>query len=78
MSQTLVPLALVLTVSDLAEQLRTSDRTIHRLNSCGKIPKPHRLGGQLRWNRSEILAWLQAGMPDRRAWSNMQKTTQPL
>ena len=77
MSQMLVPAALVLTVSDLAEQLRTSDRTVHRLNSCGKIPKPYRLGGQLRWDRAEIEAWVKAGMPDRRAWSTVgQHTTQ--
>lgn len=71
MSQLLARIALVLTVSDLSEMLRTSDRTIHRLNSSGKIPKPYRLGGQLRWDRAEIEAWVKAGMPDRKAWSRL-------
>ena len=69
MSQLLARIALVLTVSDLSEMLRTSDRTVHRLNSSGKIPKPYRLGGQLRWDRAEIEAWVKAGMPDRKTWS---------
>ena len=64
----------MLTNSDLAELLRTSVRSIHRLNAAGKLPQPHRLGGQLRWDRTQIEAWLEAGMPDRRAWSKMRTT----
>ena len=67
--------ALVLTVSDLAELLRTSERTLHRLNSGGRIPQPFRLGGQLRWNRQEVEAWVEAGMPDRRAWARQWSAT---
>jgi excisionase family DNA binding protein len=67
--------ALVLTIADLSELLRTSARTLHRLNSCGRIPQPFRLGGQLRWDRSEVEAWVAAGMPDRRAWSKKWSAT---
>jgi excisionase family DNA binding protein len=67
--------ALVLTRSDLAELLRTSERTLNRLNSTGRIPMPFRLGGQLRWNREEVEAWVEAGMPDRRAWSRQWSAT---
>ncbi len=59
---------LVLKVECLAEALGTSVRTIHRLNGSGKLPRPSRLGGQLRWDRAEIEAWIAAGMPGRRAW----------
>ena len=67
--------ALVLTVADFAELLKTSGRTVHRLNSGGRIPQPSRLGGQLRWNREEVEAWVEAGMPDRRAWSRQWSAT---
>jgi predicted DNA-binding transcriptional regulator AlpA len=70
-----VPRALVLTIADLSELLRTSERTLHRLNSGGRIPQPFRLGGQLRWRQEEIVAWVAAGMPDRRAWARQWSAT---
>jgi excisionase family DNA binding protein len=75
MTELSVPHALVLTVSDLAGLLRTSGRTLHRLNSGGRIPRPFRLGGQLRWSRVEVEAWVEAGMPDCRAWSRQWSAT---
>jgi predicted DNA-binding transcriptional regulator AlpA len=77
MSRTLVPAALVYTALGLAEVLDTSIRSIHRLNSSGKIPRPTRLGGQLRWNRDEIAAWIAAGMPDRQAWERRRVALRP-
>jgi excisionase family DNA binding protein len=65
MSESLVPQKLFYLCQELAETLSTSTRTLHRLNSAGRIPKPSRLGGQLRWRRAEIDAWVDAGMPDR-------------
>ena len=41
------------TVQAALERFREDDRTVHRLNSSGKIPKPHRLGGQLRAGAAE-------------------------
>jgi predicted DNA-binding transcriptional regulator AlpA len=76
MSQTVVPAALVLTAHALAETLNTSVRSIHRLNSGGKVPRPSRLGGQLRWSRAEIEAWITAGMPDRRSWERTRSSAQ--
>jgi predicted DNA-binding transcriptional regulator AlpA len=54
--------------SSLATLLNTSVRNIDRLNSGGRIPAPVRIGSRPRWRREEILAWVQAGCPDRRAW----------
>jgi excisionase family DNA binding protein len=53
---------------ELAEMLDVSLRQIWRLNSAGKLPKPIRLGGSVRWNRQEIMGWFEAGCPNRQAW----------
>ncbi len=50
------------------QRLSLSKRQIFRLNSCGKIPAPIRIGGAVRWSAEEISAWLAAGAPDRRTW----------
>jgi predicted DNA-binding transcriptional regulator AlpA len=63
---------LVITCDGLADALATSVRSIHRHNALGKLPKPSRLGGQLRWERAEIEAWIEAGMPDRRTWERVR------
>jgi prophage regulatory protein len=53
---------------ELAEMLDVSLRQVWRLNSAGKLPRPIRLGGSVRWDRDEVLAWFKAGCPDRRTW----------
>ena len=72
MSSAPVENALVYGVADLAQSLGTSVRTIHRLNSSGRLPRPSRLGGQLRWSLEEISAWVAAGMPDRKKWEQIR------
>ncbi len=54
-------------------RLSLSKRQIFRLNSCGKIPAPIRIGGAVRWSAAEISAWLAAGAVDRRTWEAMQQ-----
>ena len=58
----------LLSAKALAKILSLSKRQIFRLNSCGKIPAPIRIGGAVRWSAEEISAWLAAGAPDRRTW----------
>jgi len=53
----------------LAAMLSLSKRQVFRLNSCGKIPAPIRIGGAVRWPAEEISAWLNAGAPDRKTWN---------
>lgn len=60
-------------VKQLAEILSLSKRQIHRLNSCGKIPAPIRIGGAIRWSEQEISDWLAAGAPDRRTWEQLKQ-----
>ncbi len=59
----------LLTTKALGQMLSLSKRQIFRLNSCGKIPAPIRIGGAVRWPAEEISAWLNAGAPDRKTWN---------
>lgn len=69
-NQTQQPLAIP--AKDLARLLGVSLRQIWRLNSAGKLPKPIRLGGSVRWLRKEIEAFVEAGCPDRAQWESMK------
>ncbi len=62
----------LLSAKQLGARLSLSKRQIFRLNSCGKIPAPVRIGGSVRWAESTIAAWLQAGAPDRRRWQMLR------
>lgn len=58
----------LLRAKELAKMLSLSKRQIFRLNSCGKIPAPIRIGGAVRWSAKECSEWLTAGAPDRTEW----------
>ena len=62
------PQPLAISARELARLLDVSLRQVWRLNSTGKLPKPVRLGGSVKWRRSEILAWLGQNCPDRAEW----------
>ena len=62
----------LLSAKTLGEMLGLSKRQIFRLNSSGKLPKPLRIGGAVRWPESMIARWLAAGAPDRRTFEAMQ------
>jgi len=53
----------MLTVRDVARMLNCSARTIYRLNDAGKMPKPVRLGGLVRWPRKTVESWITQGCP---------------
>lgn len=65
---------LAITARDLAEMLGLSVRQIWRLQSAGKLPRPIRLGGSVRWKRGEVMNWFDAGCPDRRTWEARKET----
>ena len=51
------------TARQFAVMLQVSRRTLWRLRSAGKIPKPMRVGGIVRWKLDDILEWMAAGCP---------------
>lgn len=64
----------LLTAKALGEMLSLSKRQIFRLNSCGKIPAPIRIGGSVRWAQSTISNWLATGAPDRKTFERIKRT----
>jgi prophage regulatory protein len=64
----------LLTAKQLGTKLSLSKRQIFRLNSCGKLPAPIRIGGSVRWAETTIAEWLKAGAPDRKTFETMQQT----
>lgn len=63
----------LLTAKQLGVLLSLSKRQIFRLNSCGKIPAPIRIGGSVRWAETTISEWLSCGAPDRRTFEAMRE-----
>lgn len=51
-------LSRLMTTSDLVEYLRISRVGIWRKRKAGEFPPPCELGGQLRWRRDDIDAWI--------------------
>ncbi len=65
----------LLTVKDLSTCLRISVRQCWRLGKKGLLPAPICIGTRIiRWNASEIAAWLRAGSPPRSAWELKRDT----
>ena len=64
----------LLSAKTLAKMLSLSKRQIFRLNSCGKLPVPIRIGGSVRWAEATIAEWLAVGAPDRGTFEAMKST----
>ena len=64
----------LLNAKELGKLLSLSKRQIFRLNVCGKIPAPIRIGGSVRWSVKECADWLAAGAPNRKTWEALKNT----
>lgn len=63
-----LPPALLMTVDDIARDLRTSPKTIRRMDAAGKLPRAVKIGRAKRWPRATVVAWIAAGAPGRAEW----------
>jgi prophage regulatory protein len=54
---------LLLTADEVATMLNVSERTLWRLLSAGKVPKPVRFGRSTRWRDTEVKEWVERGCP---------------
>lgn len=63
----------LLTAKTLGEALSLSKRTIFRLDSSGRIPKPVRIGGSVRWRQSDIERWISLDCPDRKSFEVLKR-----
>ena len=53
----------LLTAAESAEMTGVGKRTWWRYVGSGRAPAPVRLGGAVRWRRSELAEWIAAGCP---------------
>ncbi len=56
--------ARLLDVGAVAEMLGVSSRHVYRLADGGKMPRPIKLGGAVRWSRQTVVDWIAAGCPN--------------
>lgn len=65
---------LAVDAAEVAKLLQVSLRHVNALNASGRLPRPLRLGRSVRWLRSDLEAWLEAGAPSRETWEQMRQT----
>ncbi len=63
--------AALLSVQQVARFLNCSVRHLYRLADRGAMPRPVRLGGLVRWRRTEIEQWIALGCPA--TWTGNQR-----
>lgn len=63
----------LLTAKQVGLLLALSQRQIFRLNSCGKLPRPVRIGGAVRWKLADISQWQALNCPDRQEYETRTK-----
>jgi len=60
---------LLLTYAEAAVLCRVSGRTWRIWDAAGHIPEPVRIGRSVFWRPKELVAWIDAGCPDRHTWN---------
>jgi prophage regulatory protein len=63
----------MITAAEFAAICGMKTATLRQKVKCGQVPAPIRIGGIVRWDKAEILAWLQAGAPVAAEWVNRPK-----
>ena len=58
----------LMTVREVAAELKVSSRQVWKLASSGRMPAPLRLGRSVRWRASDIAEWIRLGCPARDAF----------
>jgi len=59
---------LLLTAPDLARLLQVAVSSVYRMLASGRLVRPVRLGGCVRWRAEEVRAWIEAGCPSASRW----------
>jgi predicted DNA-binding transcriptional regulator AlpA len=69
------PAPLLVDARELARLLGIGLRTLRSHDSAGRLPRPVRIGGSVRWRVAEIRLWLDAGAPDRETWERIRSAS---
>ncbi len=68
------PEPFVVDAKALANRLQISLRHLRRMEAGGALgPRPLRLGRSVRYSLDEVKRWINAGVPDRRAWNSIRE-----
>jgi predicted DNA-binding transcriptional regulator AlpA len=65
---------LLIDMANLSQILARSEASLYRDDAAGRISAGRKLGASKRWVYAEIVAWVEAGMPDRRTWEAMKNS----
>ena len=62
-AQNQIESARLLTVKAVAAMLTVSSRHVYRMADSGKMPRPVKLGGSIRWDREVVENWIKESCP---------------
>ncbi len=54
---------LLVRADEVARMMGVSERTLWRLASAGRVPRPVRIGRNTRWRKAEVADWIAQGCP---------------
>lgn len=54
----------------VAKLLKVSERTLWKMQHCGEMPPPIRIGRSVRWSLEALRRWIEAGCPVDPAWQD--------
>lgn len=63
LNQDFVSDPLLIPAAEVARLLQVSTRTLWRQLSAGRVPRPVRFGGTVRWRIDEVRKWIAEGCP---------------
>jgi predicted DNA-binding transcriptional regulator AlpA len=63
----------LLNVRQVVDFLNVGVSHIHSMRSSGQIPLSIKLGSSVRWNKRELLDWIQEGCPPLQKWEVFKK-----
>lgn len=61
---------LLVDTKEAAAMLKVCEKTLWNLHTTGRMPKPIRIGGAVRWSYDELRAWVAAGCPTMGRWKH--------
>ena len=65
------PEQLAVDVRQMAKMVPFSIRTLRRMDSAGKLPRGHRVGGKKLWRTADLALWAKLGFPNREKFEEM-------
>lgn len=66
------PAPLLVDIRGLSRLLSRSAASLWRDDAAGRLPTALRIGSSKKWRYAEIVAWTEAGCPDRRTWEALR------